>query len=104
MNTLIEMLMNNYLKFDELLCNTIMLKFDIDNNVLDMPVQFWTRIFNNICDKIKRPRFSKKAVDNFYNTRFNMNTNAIIMNKNTRLLMTCNRLYMEYDVCEKNLK
>jgi len=100
-NTLIEMLMHNYLEFDELRCNTIMLKFDIDNNVLDMPVQFWTRIFNNICDKIKRPRFSKKAVDNFYNTRFNMNTNAIIMNKTTRLLMTCNRLYMEYDVCEK---
>ena len=64
-----------------------------------MPVQFWTIIFNNICDKIKRPRFSRKAIENFYNNRFH--TNTIIMNKNTQLWITCNRIYMEYDVCEK---
>ena len=100
-NILIERLMNNYMEFDELRCNTIMLKFDIDNNILNMPVQFWTRIFHNICDRIKRPRFSKKSIDNFYNTIFNINTNQIIMNKNTKLSIICNRIYMEYDICEK---
>ena len=42
-NTLIEMLMKDYMEFDELRCNTIMLKFDININILDMPVQFWTQ-------------------------------------------------------------
>lgn len=99
-NVLLEMLMTSYMEFDELRCNTVMFKFDIDSVVLNMPIQFWTRIFNNVCDKIKRPRFSKKAVANFYNCRVNMNT-TITMNKSSRLLMSNNRLYMEYGVCEK---
>lgn len=102
MNCLLDILMENYMDFQELRCNTIMFTFNVDMHVLRMPVQFWVRIFNNVCDKVHISRFSKKAIQHFYDNRMNLSKSIVTMNKSTRLTSSCSRIFMEYNIGEKN--
>mgnify|MGYP001227200277 CR=1 FL=1 len=71
-NELISMLMKQHTLFVSV-GNIFTLNVAIGHTT-DMPIYFWTLIFNSFCENVKIKYFSKKSIINFYRNRDRLQT------------------------------